>query len=361
MNRLILIALVLLISIVGLWAHAGHAHGPTPGEEEGSGSALTTLELSSAALQNLGIQSEEAVLGPLQKKLILPSRIEALPEKNAQITARFEGTIIEPLVKLGEAVKKDQPLLKLDPTLIGNPPVIYRSPLEGYVTQFNLNKGSHFSPGDVLMQVSDYTQVLVRGTSYENAELTNIKIGQSARIIMDMAPGEILSGPVQRLDVGLESENRTFEVFALLDNPNFKLRPNQQATLTLGVGEASDVLSVPTRAILGETGNLFIFVQDGNFFERRSVVLGIKAGDRTEILEGVFPGENVVIQGNYQLQYAKPMSLGKSKAGHGEEEGTPHTHEKPWWFWTLIGLASLGSLGLFFGFFRHFYIGKDLK
>ncbi len=306
----------------------------------------------------MGIQSEAAVLGPLQKQLTLPARIEPLPEKNAQITARFEGTIIESLAKLGEAVKKDQPLLKLDPTLIGNPPVIYRSPIEGYVTQFNLNKGSHFSPGDVLMQVSDYSQVLVRGTSYENGELKNIKMGQSARIILDIDTSEILSGIVQRLDFGLETESRTFEVFALLDNPGLKVRPNQQATLTLGIGEASDVLSIPTRAILGETGNLFVFVQDGSHFERRAVVLGIKAGDRTEILEGVFPGEQVVTQGNYQLQYAKPAS--KDKTGHKIDEEASHVHGKPWWFWTLIGLGVLVLLGLFFCLFRRFYIHRDL-
>lgn len=358
MNRLILITLVLLTTVSGLWAHAGHAHAPTPGEEGGSGSTLTSVELSAAALQNLGIQSEAAVLGPLQKQLTLPARIEPLPEKNAHITARFEGTILEPLVKLGETVKKSQPLLKLDPLLIGNPPVIYRAPLDGYVSQLNLNKGASFAPGDVLMQVSDYSQVLVRGTSYERAELQEIKVGQPARIVVDLSPDEILLGTIQRLDVELETENRTFEVFALLDNPGLKFRPNQQATLTLGIGEASDVLSIPTRAILGETGNLFVFVQDGNHFERRFVVLGIKAGDRTEILEGVFPGEQVVTQGNYQLQYAKPAS--KDKTGHKIDEEASHIHGKPWWFGTLIGLGVLVLLGLFFCLFRRFYIHRDL-
>ena len=358
MNRLLFIMMMLIASVVGLSAHAGHTHGPTPGEEEGEGSALTKVELSAAAIQNLGIQTEEALLAPLQKQLVLPAQIEVLPEKNAQITSRFEGTIIEPLVKLGEVVKKDQPLLKLDPTLIGNPPVIYRSPMAGSITEFRLNKGAPFAPGDILMQVADYSQVLVRGRSYERAELQEIKVGQPARIIQDLSPHEVLVGTVQRLDVGLESETRTFEVFALLDNSGFKLRPHQQATLLLGVGEAAEVLSIPDRAILGEAGNLFVFVQEGNYFERRSVVLGIKAGDRTEILEGVFPGENVVIQGNYQLQYAKPTSKEKSTAA---DEGALHSPEKPHRLWIWMGLGSLGVIGLLFGIYRHLYRGQELK
>lgn len=353
MNPLTFILFMLFMSMINLWSHAGHAHGPTPGEEEESSSSLTGVELSPSAIQNLGIQTEEALLGPLQKQLVLPARIEVLPEKNAQITARFEGTVIEPLVKLGEAVKKDQPLIKLDPVLIGNPPVIYRSPLDGYVTQSNLYKGSSFVVGDLLMQVSNYEQVLVRGTSYERAELQEIKVGDPVQMTQDIFPHEIFSGTIQRFDVGVERENRTSEIFALIDNPQLRLRPYQQATLFLGVGERTDILSIPQRAILGETGNLFVFVQEGNRFERRSVLLGIQAGDRTEILEGILPGEKVVIQGNYQLQYAKPSPLHSEKK-LSEEKEKSHDHSHSWWFKILAGLGSVAVV-LFLIFIGRFY------
>jgi membrane fusion protein, heavy metal efflux system len=329
------------LSLPTVWAHAGHAHAATPGEEGGSTAVTGPIELTTSAIQNLAVETSEAALIPLQKSFSLPARIEPLPERNAQITARFEGTVLELLVKLGEPVKKDQPLLKLDPLLIGNPPVIYRSPLKGYVTQLNLNQGSSFTAGTALMQVSDDSQVLVKGTTYEREELTEIKVGQPVRIVSDLYPNEVLSGSVQRLDVGLESESRTFEIYALLDNVDRRLRPNQQASMTVGVGEAAEVLAIPQRAVLGETGNLFVFVRDGNRFERRTVTLGLKAGDRVEILEGVFPGELVVTQGNYQLQYAPASEEGSVK----REESQP---EKPssliWLWWTLAAVLSLGSV-----------------
>ena len=90
----------------------------------------------------------------------------------------------------------------------------------------------------------------------------------------------------------------------LLDNPELQLRPNMQASVSIAIGEAQEVLAVPQRAVLGDLGNLFVFVRDGNTFERRNVVVGMKAGDQVEIVEGVLPGDNVVTEGNYQLQFA---------------------------------------------------------
>jgi hypothetical protein len=62
----------------------------------------------------------------------------------------------------------------------------------------------------------------------------------------------------------------------------------------------------------GDLGNLFVFVRDGNSFERRNVVIGMKAGDQVEIVEGLLPGDLVVTEGHYQLQFRD----------HGGQEGS---------------------------------------
>lgn len=293
--------LFILSSVNSLWAHEGHDHTPAPGQSAVVSGPIT---LSEETIKNLGVESLEVNLAPLQRSLAMVARIEPLPEKHAQISAKFEGRVLEIMAKLGEKVVKGQPLLKLDPVMIGNPPVTLRSPMDGFVIRQNLTLGLGFTPETVLVEVADYHQVLAKGTTYESADLTEIKVGQFAKVKVDVYPNEIFTGMVQSVDVGLESEGRTFEVYVLLVNADLKLRPNMQASLALGLGEAVEGLAVPQRALLGDTGNYFIFVQSGQDFEKRQVVLGIKSGDQVEILEGLFPGERVVTQGNYQLQYA---------------------------------------------------------
>jgi membrane fusion protein, heavy metal efflux system len=352
-------ALSLLASCAAL-AHEGHDHGGAPGAENVVTGPVT---LSEEAIKNLGVQTVEANLAPLQRSTEMVARIQGLPERLAKITPRAEGRVAEILVKLGDAVKAGQPLLRFEPLTVGNPPVVLKAPIGGYVIRQDASLGQSLTPESVLMEVADYSQVLARGMTFESADLALIQPGQPARVRLDVFPNESFEGKVQRLDVGLEPDSRTFDVYVLLENPELKLRPNMLASVVLGLGEAQDVLAVPQRALLGDTGNLFVFVQDGATFERRNVVLGMRAGDQVEILEGVLPGDMVVTQGNYQLQFATAApKKDAAKEGGARPTAEEHSHEGvdgivevltrksaqlPLWAW-MLGAFALG--GFVFGF-----------
>jgi len=339
-NRLGLLLLVLLsFSPQIAFAHAGEDHGPKVGD---AGATSGPVTLTEEAVKNLGVESVEVQIVPLQRTLTMVGRIEPLPGKHARISARFEGRVLDITTKIGQEVKKGDPLLKLDPVLIGNPPVILRSPIDGYVTSQNLVIGQTFTSDTVLMEVADLRQVQVRGTTFENTNLGLIKVGNSVRVAVDIFPGREFSGVVQRADIGLESESRTFEVFATLDNPDLELRPNLQATLYVGLGDPQEVLAVPSRAVLGDSGNLFVFVRDKLTFAKRPVTLGIKAGDQLEVLDGVFPGEQVVTQGNYQLQYATGTKKPAEKPATASEAG----HSSNAWKWIIGIVLALIVVGL---------------
>lgn len=349
MKQIYFLFLIIIFSLgfnLKLLAHEGHDHGPTPGEIS---SVTGPITLTDQTIKNLGIESVEVNLAPLQRSLTMPAQIELLPEKLSQISPRFEGRVLEILVKLGEEVQPSQPLLKLDPVTIGNPPVTLRSSIGGFVTKQNLTVGQSFTPQTVLMEVADYRKVFVRGITYENTDLSQIKIGQDAQVKVDLFPEKIFTGKVERMNVGFNPNTKAFEIFVTLDNPDLMFKPNMQASLSIGLGEVEEVLAVPKRAVVGDTGNYFVFVQTGNEFEKRPIVLGIKAGDQIEILEGVFPGERVVIQGNYQLQYA----TGVKKEGE-HEEGHHHEHASKrsgasLLFWMIAG--GVFAFTLFAGIF----------
>ncbi|HJT80305.1 MAG TPA: efflux RND transporter periplasmic adaptor subunit [Chthoniobacterales bacterium] len=329
-------------------AHEGHDHGPAIGEQVASG----PVTLSDEAIKNLEIRTVEAKIVPLQRSLTMIGRIQGLPERQAKIAPRAEGRVAEILVKLGDRVTAGQPVLQFDPLTVGNPPVVLRSPIDGFVIRQDANIGQALSPATVPIEVADYSQVLARGTTFETPDLALIKPGQEARVRLAVFGDHIFEGKVQRLDVGLESESRTFEVYVLLENPELQLRPNMQATLSIALGEATEALAVPQRAVLGDLGNLFVFVRDGNTFERRNVIVGTKSDDQVEIVEGVLPGEQVVTQGNYQLQFAtgdtKNIAAAADEhgpAGHSHEQGeiVPHKHAPPW-LWAIGGFVIGGLL-----------------
>ena len=338
-------------------AHEGHVHGPEAGQDS---PAFGPITLSEDTIRNLGVQTVEANPAPLQRSLQMAARIEGLPERQAKISPRAEGRVAEITVKLGDRVTTGQPLLRFEPLTVGNPPVILKAPIDGFVVRQDASIGQALRPETVLMELADYAQVLARATTFEGPDLSAIKAGDPARVQVQVFKDQVFEGKVQRLDVGLERESGTFEVYVLLDNPELKLRPNMQATATIGIGDAQDVVAVPQRAVLGDLGNLFVFVQEDepNTFARRNVVVGMKAGDQVEIVEGVLPGEKVVTQGNYQLQFAattkkpedaaaKPDEMGHDGHDHGGGGEGASAFHVPSWAWAIGGFA-LG--GFLFGF-----------
>lgn len=300
-NRLLFVLLALLMGATGVSAHEGHDHGPKIGDTAATG----PVSLSPQARQNLGIQVVEVEIGSVQKTVSLLARVQPIPEKTARLSARIDGQVGAIHVRLGQFVRQGEPLLTLTPQALDAPPVTLRAPFDGVVMAQNTSVGLPFTPETVLVELADLRQVLVRGEAYENADLSAIRVGTPVKVQLDFFRAQTFAGVIERMAPALAAETRTFEIYALLENADLQLKPNLQGAMFVGVGEEAAGISVPARAVLGGIGNLFVFVEaEENTFERRPVTLGLRLGDRVEVLEGVLPGDRLVVQGNYQLQFA---------------------------------------------------------
>lgn len=312
-----LLMTVTLLAIIGfatpVLAHGGEDHAAAPGTEE-SVQVTSVIELSDTAINNLGIVTAKAELVPRAETISVNGIVEFLPERQAIVTSRAAGRVSEIHAKVGEEIKKGQDLLTIQPIFVGSSPVRIPSPIDGIVSKQNIVIGQSVTPETSLMEIGDSSEVLVRGVLYETPDVTKIRVGQGAHVTSGLLGNAVLNGKVQRMDGAFDRGSRTFNVYAAIENPERLLLANMQVVLSINVSEPADVLTVPAKAILGESGDSFIFVRTGNSFERRSVKLGAKFGTDREILEGVFPDEDVVMVGNYQLQFAK--SSAPAKEGH---------------------------------------------
>ncbi len=318
-----------LVAVLGLStpaiAHEGHAEAPG---EESAGGAATVLTLSDTAINNLGIQTVKATIAPRATTVDVNGIVEFLPERQAIATSRAAGRVSEIHVKVGEKVAKGQSLLTIQPIFVGSSPVSISSPIDGYVTKQNVVLGQSVTPEAGLMEIGDSSEVLVRGVMYETPDVAKVQVGQNVSVNSSLIGNTPLQGKVQRMDGAYDRGSRTLNVYALVENPDRKLLANMQVVLSVEVSEPADILTVPVKAILGESGEQFIFVKNGNEFERRSVKLGAKFGAEREVLEGVFPDEEVVTVGNYQLQFAKSAEPKKDiPAAEGKKEDDGHGHE----------------------------------
>lgn len=312
---LTLMTLSLLSGIA--WAGPGHDHGSSGSGSEGQ---LSEIILTDTMIANLGIQTAPAASQRISETIDLIANIDYLPEKQAIVSARAEGAITQILVKTGQQVKKGDAVIVFQPRLVGNPPVTLNAPMDGYVTEQNVVIGQSVTPDQALLRIADISEVLVRGQAYEDVPQSNLTVGRPVMVTTPALPGEIFEGTVQRADAAFKPGTRVREIWAAVKNPDGRLLANMQARLSVSIGETSSTLVVPQRAVLGDTGNYFLYVRDGNHFYRRDIILGQKFGPMHEIISGVTVGENVVTLGNYQLQFVTSSS-------NEDEEDDDHHHD----------------------------------
>ena len=323
--RLLFLVLCFTAAVPGLSAYAQEDHGDHDHEEEDHDhdeeKAGGPLTLSTMQMANLGIASVTAEIRNLQETIELICSVEVLPERQAHVSPRFDGQIREVRATLGDQVKAGQRLVVVEPIIAGASTLTLTAPLSGVISNQSARIGQTVDATSVLFEISDHSRMLLHGTMMESPDITRIRAGQTATIYLDALPGNPLVAEVARVYMAREEGTGLFTVHAETDNAEGVLYPGMMGTMSVAVGNAIPAIVVPSRAILGSLGNRFAFVQIGDVFERRAVVEGLVAGAETEILEGVFPGERVVVQGHYQLQY-----MGEGSAGLPTDAHAGHNH-----------------------------------
>ena len=81
------------------------------------------------------------------------------------------------------------------------------------------------------------------------------------------------------------------------------LAVGNSVTLNVPVSAPRDIVTVPKDALVqGRGGGWMVFVVADDTAQPRPVTLGQTAGRRMEVVEGLSPGEVVVVRGNERLR-----------------------------------------------------------
>ncbi len=325
-------ALALCVTSPAL-AHEGHADAP--GSESVASAATGPIEVSEVAQRNLGLTVEEAELRTLETTLRVIGEIQADPARSGTVSSRISGRVSAVFAQEGERVQKGKRVVEVESLQLGDPPprVRYASPVSGVVTDRHVVVGDDVEPNRHLFEVVDLAEVLAIGRVFEG-QIGEVAVGQKVRVRVPSYPSDVFEGEVERLGGKLDPRSRTLAVYVRVVNPDERLRPHMRATLSLVTGGADKALAIPKNALLGEAGQFYAFVQDEDRperFERRALVLGVSNDRFVEVIEGLYPGERVVAEGNYSLQYLTPIAE-QEESEHPDAasagEGEAHAHSE---------------------------------
>ncbi|WP_454783508.1 efflux RND transporter periplasmic adaptor subunit [Legionella sp. WA2022007384] len=298
--------------------HEGFAHGEEI--EVSEGGAKGPVHLTSAQTKMLGIKVVDTTNRPMAQLLGLNGQVQLLPDAQADVSIRISGSVTAIDVNLGDSVKQGQRLATVQSRLVGNPPpsVAVTAPIAGIIDARNINLGQAVEPNTVLFHISNRDKLLVIAQVYEE-DLGKVKVGQTVTIHALSYPKKVFAGQVTLIEPNLDPLTRTVNVRITLDNKEGFLKPGMfvRANVILARNEAA--LTIPNTAVLQADGEQFVFVQNGDIYDRVVVKVGAVDDDYSEITDGLVPGDLVVTQGNREIYTLWLTGGSKFQSGSHEE------------------------------------------
>ena len=101
-----------------------------------------------------------------------------------------------------------------------------------------------------------------------------------------------------------DPSSTTVQVWVQATNPGERLKPGASVHVGVVTGEAANAMVVPLTAILPgeEGGTAVVVVSSDSVAHLRKVDVGIREGDKVQLLNGVKPGESVVVVGGLGVE-----------------------------------------------------------
>ena len=304
------------------------------------------VTISPAVVQNLGVRTEPAVAGPLERRIETVAYVGFDERRVQQVRARADGWVQGLAVRaIGETVQKGQLLFSLyspmldaaqqeyrDAEQIGNRELVdaardrlaalgitpdaggkrvpFRAPISGVVTQLEVQEGAMVTAQMPVLTITELGSLWVIAEVPES-QSGALRVGAPAEIRFPSLPGQPVAGRLDYVYPELDAETRTVRARITLTDPPDGVRPNMLASVSLGAEAGADVVSIPRSALIrsGREDRVVVALGEGRFIARK-VTAGAESGERVAILDGLEAGEQVVVSGQFLLDSEANVSSG---------------------------------------------------
>ena len=163
-----------------------------------------------------------------------------------------------------------------------------RAPRDGIVYSLPVKQGAYVNGGDLLVQVADLKNVMVRAF-VDEPDIGKLHIGEAVEVTWDAVPGRVWLGKLTSIPttVTQRGTRNIGEATASVDNTDLRLLPNVNVTARVVTARDDNALSVPREAVHMEDGHNFVYEVVNDQLMRRDVDTSISNLTRIEITKGL--------------------------------------------------------------------------
>ncbi|MGZ8901581.1 MAG: efflux RND transporter periplasmic adaptor subunit, partial [Limisphaerales bacterium] len=185
------------------------------------------------------------------------------------------------------------------------------APFEGVVSSRQVSPGQIITRNTIITWLIDYDPVKVEFHVPEKF-LGQVKENQKIEVTVEAFPNEKFRGEVFFVSPYVDPTNRTAQVKAQIPNPDYRLKPGMFASLQLALVVRESATVIPEAAItqiLTNSQAMVITVNETSTAQLRKIRTGVRLVGAVEVMEGLKPGEKVIIEGLQKVVPGAPVRI----------------------------------------------------
>ncbi|MBU1002815.1 MAG: efflux RND transporter periplasmic adaptor subunit [Proteobacteria bacterium] len=182
------------------------------------------------------------------------------------------------------------------------------SPVDGVVDELHVDTGEFVDKATTLVAIvnRDIVRVYV---SVPELDVRFLNSGDTVGITVDAWPGREWTGTVDFISSKADAGTRTFRTRVLVDNADGAIRPGMLARAAFLRRRIEGAVAAPLSSIQDRGGELVLYVEDQGVAHSRTVRVGVVQGGLVQIVEGLAPGENLIVAGQAAVEEGVKVSV----------------------------------------------------
>lgn len=174
------------------------------------------------------------------------------------------------------------------------------APFRGMTGPRNVSIGQYVDSVTVLGTLVDQSKVKVLYRIPEK-DLSRLGIKQPAQVRVAAYPGRQFGGEVDLIDPVVEETTRMVQVRAVAANPEGLLKAGMFAQVETVVGRRPNAVVISERGLIPSLRGFSVYlIRDGTAL-LSPVKIGVRQPGKVEILEGLSPGQEIVVGGTQKI------------------------------------------------------------
>jgi multidrug efflux pump subunit AcrA (membrane-fusion protein) len=248
-------------------------------------------------------------IGTVRNSVVLNGEVLAGTQVSANPTVAGKLTDLD--VTIGDSVRSGQTIASVDPSRPGE--VYSKSPIvaaiSGTVLSTPVNVGDSVTAQTVVVTIGDLNSIVLE-TYVPERFSTDLRAGLSAEVSFEALSGERILAQVYEVSPVLDPASRTIKIRLRFPRRDNRIKVGMFATVYLVTREARNIPVIPRSALINTAGTWICYtVNNQNIAERRELILGLESEDTVEIVQGIIPGERLVVLGQNFLSDQEPVRI----------------------------------------------------